>query len=1240
MKKYTTKLLSVLFTIAMLLSLLPVPAQAAGRDPVIEIPTMLAFTTKPQSGTVLKSESYAYTWAINKAADLIVLEIQETNRLTGATSWKQLRTLTGTSGSGTLTYPTASTQILASGLSTYRISAGILGKTAADNELVSATFTVTWISGCRVSFDANGGTGTMASEICDIGEEYTLPECAFTAPSRKEFDGWSVGDEKMAVGDTITISENTTVTALWKDIPLAFVTQPKNGTSEKAKPCTFSWQLNYDDATVRLMVYNSGEKEWETLGDDLTGKTSTSYSFAGGTYCTGNETQLKLKASTGGKWIESEPFVIAWKDFLTYHTWVLGRPITEENMSDVLGDGKISYTPPQGSAPARLTLNSVYIDKPSIAGSRSPIDTEEDLIIELKGSNTVNGQSVAAIYTSCNLYIQSDGTGSLSAYGPNYVIWTRDASISFSGLKELNLSNKTAFAPAVYAYGEISVSDCDLVTSTGSFRTDVLDIILQNSKICIQVGGEEDDPSTTVIDADRAIKIRNAQVEITATVKDKYSGMYARDGITISAGSTVTVTDVVSGIRSGDSLEISDSNVSVSAGESAIKCGSSRTIRLNGCAINTAKTPAEISGDHIVKTGTEEIATDVVIERTSAVTKYKVTVNVNNSKWGSVQVFGLDSDGKVNAGSPVTLRATAKAGCRFVGWKVGDTYRSEEPEYSAVITGDTTITAEFLDELVYDTWITGVQVSTKNMNDVLGDGTVSYVPAQGTIPAVLTLKGADLTYSTSPVYTTEELTVEVRGENKLKSTEEYGIRASHMDKNLYINGGGTGSLTIESYDDGIMGMLGKVYLNGLKELDITAGIGHSKFWEQYSIYTFSGLSIKDCALIRVNTGLDSGNGGAESGIIRMTIDNSRVEVRMPPCGEGYYYPYRAIYASKGLEIINGSYVQVEASDPTGDNRFHGIDSMYDKMEISDSFIKVKDAVAGIYGGEGITINRSHIYLKATEYAMCSYRDLGDDPNLYAITLNGCELTMPGTKLLTTVWDDYKDLTEVVDADTEENALVCSIGTTISEVEILGFTPPVSGAVLDKTNVHRGYTEELASYRVNTNAWFKIDPATGTGSPMSNDDVFEPGATYRYRAFIVRKDEATDAFPASAEDITVNIEGLSADCEMDVYFNSAGTVLTCDVIFVCPDVTMSGTVVVSGSKATAHVTVENFSDTEAILIIAQYSGGQMKAVQTVSVTADGTFVPTAPFIHAEGCTYKAFLVNADTYAPLCATANLF
>jgi hypothetical protein len=79
--------------------------------------------------------------------------------------------------------------------------------------------------------------------------------------------------------------------------------------------------------------------------------------------------------------------------------------------------------------------------------------------------------------------------------------------------------------------------------------------------------------------------------------------------------------------------------------------------------------------------------------------------------------------------------------------------------------------------------------------------------------------------------------------------------------------------------------------------------------------------------------------------------------------------------------------------------------------------------------------------------------------------------------------------------------------------------------------------------------------------------------------------------------------------------------------------------VTGTSAAASVTVEDFSGTKATLIVARYSGGQMKAVQTVSVTADGTFAPANPFTHAEGCTYKAFLVNADTYAPLCAAAPL-
>ena len=55
-----------------------------------------------------------------------------------------------------------------------------------------------------VSFDANGGTGTMV-DVTGISGEYTLPENGFTAPDGKQFKAWSVGGEEKAVGDKITV---------------------------------------------------------------------------------------------------------------------------------------------------------------------------------------------------------------------------------------------------------------------------------------------------------------------------------------------------------------------------------------------------------------------------------------------------------------------------------------------------------------------------------------------------------------------------------------------------------------------------------------------------------------------------------------------------------------------------------------------------------------------------------------------------------------------------------------------------------------------------------------------------------------------------------------------------------------------------------------------------------------------------------------------------------------------------
>ena len=68
-----------------------------------------------------------------------------------------------------------------------------------------------------VSFAANGGTGTMA-DVTGVSGEYTLPANGFTAPDGKQFKAWSVGGVEKVVGDKITVTANTTVTAVWEAV--------------------------------------------------------------------------------------------------------------------------------------------------------------------------------------------------------------------------------------------------------------------------------------------------------------------------------------------------------------------------------------------------------------------------------------------------------------------------------------------------------------------------------------------------------------------------------------------------------------------------------------------------------------------------------------------------------------------------------------------------------------------------------------------------------------------------------------------------------------------------------------------------------------------------------------------------------------------------------------------------------------------------------------------------------------
>ena len=106
-----------------------------------------------------------------------------------------------------------------------------------------------------VSFDANGGSGTMA-DVTGVSGEYTLPANGFTAPSGKQFKAWSVGGSEKAVGDKITVTANTTVTAVWEDIPVVTYTVSGSATS---------FGSDTDNVILQLIAEGFSEADYEVF---------------------------------------------------------------------------------------------------------------------------------------------------------------------------------------------------------------------------------------------------------------------------------------------------------------------------------------------------------------------------------------------------------------------------------------------------------------------------------------------------------------------------------------------------------------------------------------------------------------------------------------------------------------------------------------------------------------------------------------------------------------------------------------------------------------------------------------------------------------------------------------------------------------------------------------------------------------------------------------------------------------
>ena len=229
---------------------------------------------------------------------------------------------------------------------------------------------------------------------------------------------------------------------------------------------------------------------------------------------------------------------------------------------------------------------------------------------------------------------------------------------------------------------------------------------------------------------------------------------------------------------------------------------------------------------------------------------------------------------------------------------------------------------------------------------------------------------------------------------------------------------------------------------------------------------------------------------------------------------------------------------------------------------------------------------------------------------------GEKVTITGYTLVTALWRPYDSV-------------------TVNEVRIQNLALPVAGAALayENAGIHAGTTADSDVYKIASRNWHDV---TTEPIKMDDGDPFIAGHTYRYTFGIKLKEQGYDKFAASADDISVTVPGAYKIEKRE----PGSSLMICQAFFVCKAIepVVSGSVTVSGGTASSSVAVEGLEGAEATLIVAQYSGGRTQAMRCQTVASDCVVIPEA-FDHSAGCTYKAFLLGAGTYVPLCAAAPL-
>lgn len=609
----------------------------------------------------------------------------------------------------------------------------------------------------------------------------------------------------------------------------------------------------------------------------------------------------------------------------SYGIFVGSVLVTAENCHDVLGDGTVSYNPETNT----LTLNNANItgavDYDGITGG---IVTTSPLNIKVIGINTIT-TGVEGSYADVGIgYLgeaPEDGSPVITIFGNS-----KDDVLNINSSEAPVLSGAIVTTSGGISFKDVTVNANAADAGENSYGVfaglsdGFNDIAVDGAVVNVTSGNVANDYASESISC--GVIANNVNVtnggklnviggDVTSVETSTSAGIYMAGNLSVDDVSSVNSS-------SGDVVGGADAT-NVSAG---IYCYGE--INVDGNSSVEGNGGSSCGSDY-----GDNISSGVYTESSITVSGFSTVDGTSGETDGiSVGVYGGSAvnvpAGMVSGSSLAEEAAFATglvSGTEIGGSVIYDGETNEpltyDPDLGAYVDGEgnaskSTTALTFAE---FEIWVGGVQVTSLNMDDVLGDGTVSYdiqnstlILNNATVSGCYTfntynITGSDETRSDrAAVYSKMPLNIKVYGENTINAydPEAYELFGIYVD---VLEQGD--SLIIYGADESA-----SLALNVSESCDATAGVYARK----------GNVLIKDVSLDIVTGDSVMGSGGIYSNEGGVYIDNSNVCVdigNVEYLGSGALYTYGIYAAETGVTISGESNVNLQAGDAVAG---HGI----------------------------------------------------------------------------------------------------------------------------------------------------------------------------------------------------------------------------------------------------------------------------------------------------------------------------